>query len=33
VPASRPKVEPWKCPYHNSRACMEAMDRLDRLAD
>lgn len=25
------KVSEWKCPYHNGRACMEAMRRLDSL--
>jgi len=26
-----PKVEPWKCPYHNGRACMEFISRCDSL--
>lgn len=28
----RLKVSFWKCPYHNGRAALEAMRRLDRLA-
>lgn len=28
VPAEKPIVEPWKCPYHNGRMCMEVIRRL-----
>ena len=25
------KIDPWKCPYHNGRAMMEMMKRIDYL--
>lgn len=27
-PLEKPIVEPWKCPYHNGRMCMEVVKRL-----
>ncbi len=28
---SMPKISEWKCPYHNSRACIESIQRLNEL--
>ena len=34
TPDSRkPITEPWKCPYHNGRMCMEMIRRLEKAAE
>lgn len=27
------KIDPWKCPYHNGRAMMELINRIDQVLD
>lgn len=29
VPTNKPIVEPWKCPYHNGRMCIEIIKRAE----
>ena len=31
-PLEKPIVEPWKCPYHNGRMCMEVIRRMQKNA-
>lgn len=31
-PLERPMVDPWKCPYHNGRMCMEVIRRMRDVA-
>ncbi|MFW5972564.1 MAG: AGE family epimerase/isomerase [Bacteroidota bacterium] len=31
-PYDDPKLDPWKCPYHNARACLETIARADAMA-
>lgn len=28
-----PIVEPWKCPYHNGRMCIEIIERMERYSE
>lgn len=31
-PSKKPIVEPWKCPYHNGRMCLEVIRRLNYVS-
>lgn len=31
-PLEKPIVEPWKCPYHNGRMCIEVIRRIQNVA-
>lgn len=31
-PLEKPIVEPWKCPYHNGRMCIEVIRRIENVA-
>lgn len=30
TPVKKPMVQPWKCPYHNGRMCMEMICRIEK---
>ncbi|WP_099205431.1 AGE family epimerase/isomerase [Scatolibacter rhodanostii] len=30
-PLEKPIVEPWKCPYHNGRMCIEVINRMQKI--
>ena len=32
IPLEKPIVEPWKCPYHNGRMCIEVIRRTRQNA-
>lgn len=32
IPLKKPIVEPWKCPYHNGRMCIEVIRRTQNVA-
>lgn len=32
TPVKKPIVEPWKCPYHNGRMCIEVIRRMKDIA-